>query len=83
MGLILLRYSYEFNYNCASLIIRNNWSHQFQDHVPRDDEQLMASRAFSVDAVSYLINGIDKDLRVELLLWANMTSYSWASILIT
>lgn len=51
--------------------------------MPRDDEQSMASRGFFVDAVSYLINGIDKDLRVELLFWANMTSYSLASILIT
>lgn len=51
--------------------------------MPRDDEQLMASRGFIVDAVSYLINGIDKDLRVELLFWANMTSHSWACISIT
>lgn len=46
--------------------------------MPRDNGQLVLPRDFIVGAVSYLIRDIDKDLRVELLFWANMTSSSWA-----
>lgn len=46
--------------------------------MPRDNEQLVLPRDIIVGAISYLIRDIDKDLRVELLFWANMTSSSWA-----